>query len=400
MLNKNLFLSFLLTMVSALSIAESDSTDIIIGKRIRFHSNILNEDREIQVYLPDSYADYNYTKYPTVYLLDGHKYFNSFSGVVGQLSADATPQIPEMIVVGISTAEHRVRDASPTHSLIGYRGIQEDDLNESGGADLFLRFIKEELIPKMENTYRTNGYKIFVGYSFTGTPVLHSLYTQPDLFNAYISIDLNAWWDHKATFKNYADFLKTSKSTKPIQLYISTEERVPNTAYPEKENTTWTLIKTIEKKHPANLNLGYKKYKIREENHHTMPLISFMDALKHIFAGYMINYDEMYDSPYLIKIKLKKLSEKLGYSVVLSEEVVNHLGYQFLYTLKDNHKALFYFVMNTENYPQSSNAFDSLAEVYKVMGDKEKAKENYTKALLLDPKNENSKKMLEELNSK
>jgi predicted alpha/beta superfamily hydrolase len=172
--------------IAHLCIAQSDNTDIVIGKRLYLHSATLNEKRELLIYLPASYNNNSYTKYPVIYLLDGGKFFNSFTGAVGQLSADASPQIPEMIVVGINTFNHRVRDASPTHSLIGYSGLKEIGYEESGGADKFLKFIKDELVPHIDSSYRTNSYKTFVGYSFTGLPVLHSLFTQPDLFNSYL----------------------------------------------------------------------------------------------------------------------------------------------------------------------------------------------------------------------
>lgn len=379
------------------SIAQNDGTDIVIGKRKHLHSSTLNEERELLVYLPASYNNNSYTKYPVIYLLDGGKFFNSFTGAVGQLSADASPQIPEMIVVGINTFNNRIRDGSPTNSLIGYRGIKENGLEESGGADKFLKFIKDELIPHIDSSYRTNAYKTFVGYSFTGLPVLHSLVTQHELFNSYLVIDFSAWWDKEVTLKNYKSFFQTYKSKKPVDVFMCTEERVRNVVYPEKTNATWTFIKEVEKKHPANMNFGYKKYKLKEENHHSMPLTAFISGLKYIFRGYMINYDEMYNTPKMIKSKFELLSKRLGYKAALREDLVNYFGYQFLYTHKDLEKSLFYFILNTENYPGSSNAFHGLAECYKVKGDKPNAIKYYNQALLLNPTNENSKKMLEEI---
>lgn len=113
----------------------------------------------------------------------------------------------------------------------------------------------------------------------------------------------------------------------------------------------------------------------------------------------MINYDEMYDTPESIRLKFEILSNRLGVKISLREDLVNYFGYQFLYTHKDIDKVLFYFKMNVENYPQSSNAFDSLGEVYVESGDKLKAIENYEKALQLDQNNVNSKMMIKKLKS-
>ncbi|TDQ25427.1 hypothetical protein DFQ07_1848 [Tenacibaculum caenipelagi] len=391
---KILFTILLITIFSNLSYGQSNK-DIIIGKRFAIKSEILNSDREISIYLPNSYNNNDYVNYPVLYILDGRKFFHPFTGAVSQMSSDASPQIPEMIVVGITSLD-RVKDSSPTKSMIGYSGKEEKGLEVSGGANDFIKFIEKELIPYIDSTYRTNNYRIFSGYSFTGLPILHALFTKPELFNSYLVIDFSAWWDNEVSLKNLEKFFKEYNGTYK-DVYIATVDRVENTVYPEKANLTWRFIQKFEQLHPYNIGLGYKKYGYKEENHHTMPLVSFMDGMKYLFRGHMINYDEMYTNPTLIKKRFDKLSDRLGYKVFLREELVNYYGYQFLYTLKDLGKAFFYFKYNTENYPSSSNAWDSLAEFYMLKGDKEKAIEYYEKALELNTKNTGIKKRLEEL---
>jgi predicted alpha/beta superfamily hydrolase len=151
------FFIFVFILCSNFTLAQNYS-DITIGKRTTIKSLILNSDREIQVYLPSSYELYKNATYPVLYLLDGRKFFHSFSGAVAQLSSDATPQIPEMIIIAI-TSQDRVRDSSPTNSLIGYSEKEEKGLEVSGGADNFLKFIKKELIPFVDKNYRTNSYR-------------------------------------------------------------------------------------------------------------------------------------------------------------------------------------------------------------------------------------------------
>ncbi|WP_440121802.1 alpha/beta hydrolase-fold protein [Tenacibaculum sp. Ill] len=389
-----LFTVLLITIFSNLSYGQSKK-DIIIGKRFTIKSEILNSDREISIYLPNSYNNNDYVNYPVIYLLDGRKFFHPFTGAVTQMSSDASPQIPEMIVVGI-TSQDRLKDSSPTRSMIGYSGKEEKGLEISGGANDFIKFIEKELIPYIDNNYRTNNYRIFSGYSFTGLPILHALFTKPELFNSYLVIDFSAWWDNEVSLKNLEKFFKEYNGTYK-DVYIATVDRVENTVYPEKANLTWRFIQKFEQLHPYNIGLGYKKYGYKEENHHTMPLVSFMDGMKYLFRGHMINYDEMYTNPTLIKKRFDKLSDRLGYKIFLREDLANYFGYQFLYTLKDLDKAFFYFKYNTENYPSSSNAWDSFAEFYMVKGDKKKAIEYYEKALELNTKNTDIKKRLEEL---
>ncbi len=62
----------------------------------------------------------------------------------------------------------------------------------------------------------------------------------------------------------------------------------------------------------------------------------------------------------------------------------NKAGYAML-SEKQFEEALFIFKMNTDLFPNSANAWDSLAEAYWKSGDTTKAKELYNKAIDLDP---------------
>jgi tetratricopeptide (TPR) repeat protein len=80
----------------------------------------------------------------------------------------------------------------------------------------------------------------------------------------------------------------------------------------------------------------------------------------------------------------------------LTEDQVNTLGY-WLKGKKRLKEAVEVFKMNTEDFPNSSNAFDSLGEVYMDIGDKAAAIKGYQKSLELNPKNTNAVEMLKKL---
>jgi predicted alpha/beta superfamily hydrolase len=381
--------------INTQNILAQNTKNIVIGQKITLKSKILDSEREISVYLPASYDQNNFNKYPVIYLLDGEKFFHPFSGAVAQLSSDASPQIPETIIVGI-TSQDRIKDSSPTHSLIGPYGKEVEGFKTSGGANNFLKFIKEELIPSIDSTYRTNSYRLFVGYSATGLTILHALFTIPEIFNSYLAIDFSAWFDNEVTLKTAKIFFN-KKLPENKDVFITTVDRVVTDLYPDKHNATWTFIQEFEQNHQENIGFGYKKYAYKSENHHSTPLVSFIDGLKYIFRGHMINYDEMYTYPNRIKERFNKISKRLGYNVYLREDLVNFFGYKFLYNTPDIEKALFYFKYNTENFPMSSNAWDSLAEAYYFNGEKSKALENFKKALKLDPNNSELKNKIKKL---
>ena len=74
----------------------------------------------------------------------------------------------------------------------------------------------------------------------------------------------------------------------------------------------------------------------------------------------------------------------------------NQVGYFFL-NKGDFDKAIQVFKANTNRYPNSSNAHDSLGEAYYKAGALEKAKEHYQKSLAINPQNENAQQMLRKL---
>lgn len=84
---------------------------------------------------------------------------------------------------------------------------------------------------------------------------------------------------------------------------------------------------------------------------------------------------------------------------VLNETQMNRLGYDLIGArrLKD---AIEVFKLNVEDYPQSANVYDSLAEAYLADGNKELAIKNYQRSVELDPSNTKGTEVLKKLQEK
>ncbi|NIM16319.1 MAG: hypothetical protein GTO45_30345 [Candidatus Aminicenantes bacterium] len=82
---------------------------------------------------------------------------------------------------------------------------------------------------------------------------------------------------------------------------------------------------------------------------------------------------------------------------LFDEKALNWLGYHFLYWWDRPQEALDVFKLNTQLFPDSANAFDSLGEAYLTLGDKENAILSYRKSLQLNPQNNNAKAILKQL---
>ena len=57
------------------------------------------------------------------------------------------------------------------------------------GADKFLKYLEEELIPAIEAKYHTQPYRVIIGHSLGGLLAMYAFSAKPYLFQAYISLE-------------------------------------------------------------------------------------------------------------------------------------------------------------------------------------------------------------------
>ncbi|WJG09048.1 alpha/beta hydrolase-fold protein [Aliiglaciecola sp. LCG003] len=172
------------------------ATPVEFAKQYTYPSKIMAEEREYSVYLPPSYTQHSTQSYPVIYVLDGDQSkLLSISGVVQALSTEELEnQIPQFIIVAIPNT-NRSRDLTPTQTDLIYKGKELAKIPGSGGADKFLNFIQNELMPQIEKSYRTNQTKVLVGMSFGGLFTGHALLTRPEMFSHYLIADATYVWD-------------------------------------------------------------------------------------------------------------------------------------------------------------------------------------------------------------
>ena len=80
----------------------------------------------------------------------------------------------------------------------------------------------------------------------------------------------------------------------------------------------------------------------------------------------------------------------------LNENTLIGLGYHILMGGQTD-TAVEIFKLETQDYPQFWNAYDSLGEAYAKAGQKDLAIQNYEKSLQMDPKNQNAVERLKKL---
>lgn len=393
--SKNALLLFL-SLYPLISHAQDNDPILKIGQKISIHSEILNETRDVWIYLPPNYADkyFQAQQFPVLYVLDGDLNFHSLSGLIQILGSgiNQTFAIPEMIIVAIPNT-NRVRDLNPTHSTKGVDGKDYDFYEPSGGTDNFLKFISSELAPKIESTFRTFPYRILIGHSFGGLAVLHALCTMPQAFNAYVAIDPSLWWDNQLLLKQRRDYFSTA-DLKGRSLYLAQANSLRSW---DSSNPHFEAIKEfatiLETRNKSGLRWKYKFYP--DDDHSSVALISEYDALRFIFEKYRADYSTISTADQ-VKSQYQQLSQALGVTFLPPERIVQFLGSIYL-SLGKYDVAQGLFQMNLDNYPNSSSAFANMGQYWKSRGDKKKALEYYEKSVKIFPKNEDSLSNIETL---
>jgi len=79
-----------------------------------------------------------------------------------------------------------------------------------------------------------------------------------------------------------------------------------------------------------------------------------------------------------------------------AEPELNRLGYQLLRTGKPK-EAIEIFKLNVEAYPKGFNTYDSLAEAYMTINERELAIQNYKKSVELNPNNKTAVEIIKSL---
>lgn len=383
-----------------------------VGVLDSIYSEILHESRKIYIQLPASYTPEKNQKYPVVFILDGEMFLPTVNEVQNYYSGGFTP---EMVLVGISNDKNRVRDLTPSSITTKY-GMPFNEKN--GEANNFRQFIETELIPFIENKYPVTNYRTLIGHSYGGLFTISTLLNRPGLFANYLAIDPSLDWDNQKLLQEAQEIFATENyENKALFMSLSGQLHMQNPQITidnvMRDTTDFTLFarsniafsNTVKQNVKNGLTFEWKFYP--GEIHGTIPFPSIMDGLISLFEWYqMENTDKInsFDTPKeellsIIKYREQKLKEHFEYAEPpYPEELLNMSGYMNM-DMQQTAKAKMYFELAIEYYPESANAYDSMADYYEAQGDLTNAIKYVTKAFELNG-NDFYKKRIEGLKRK
>ena len=344
-----------------------------VGERVTLTSTVLGEERILFVRTPNGYAAGG-QRYPVLYLTDGDTQFLHTVATVEFLAR--VGRMPEMIVVGITNTD-RTRDLTPTRARIDGR-----DFPTAGGANNFLRFLETEVVPYVERSYRTEPFRVFAGHSFGGLFAVHAFLTKPDLFDAVIAVSPTLFWDEDLPVRRAEEFFAGQVPLRRT-LVVTVGSEGPQM------QTAFDAFRRVLSQVRAD-GFTWEAVQLDDEDHGSVVLRSHYLGLRRIFDGWQLPRDTAtgnYTGTLAdVRAHYAKLSDRLGYTVKLTEGTINQLGYVAMGQGRTT-QALEFFELNVREYPGSANVYDSLGEGLEAAGRLEDALAHYQKAVAMGEKN-------------
>jgi len=363
-----------LLVISTAAIAQPPTGTV---KRLTIKSAVLGEDRIVLVRTPAGYET-NKVSYPVLYMTDGDGHMGHTASTIEFLTQNG--RISDLIVVGVTNTD-RTRDLTPAKST-DKNPAGELRFPTSGGADNFLKFFETELIPEIDKQYRVQPFRIFAGHSLGGLFAIHAMISKPGLFNSYVAVSPSLQWENGEALKRAEDFLKNQKELKAT-LFVSLGNE-PGAIGESFDRFRELLSKSSIK------GFEWQAERMADEDHGSVVLRSHYFGLRKVYDGWQAPRDPK-SGAVLGGLKgadahYKQLSEKFGYSIPAPENLINQIGYQFVFDNKPE-EAIAVFKANVERYPASANVYDSLAEAYERGGRIDLAEPLYDKARVLGEQN-------------
>lgn len=243
---------------------------LVIGETFTIDSRILGETRRINVYVPPGDPAAPGARLPVLYMPDGGM-GEDFLHVAGlmQVSVGNGTMRP-FLLVGIENTQRRRDMTGPTRN--------EEDRKIAprvGGSDAFRRFIRDELMPRVESRYRTTDEAAIVGESLAGLFVVETFFLEPGLFDTYIAIDPSLWWNDRELVSRAAERLRARPALRG-RLYLA------SSAEPEIAEDTRRLAEALERSAPAGVRWHHEK--MPEEKHSTIYHPAALRAFRSLFG--------------------------------------------------------------------------------------------------------------------
>ncbi|MBN1184803.1 MAG: chitobiase/beta-hexosaminidase C-terminal domain-containing protein [Bacteroidales bacterium] len=234
-------------------------------------SNVLNEKRQIKILVPEENESCCDTKYDVVYIIDGETHFEDFSFLYS--FARHEKLVPPLLLVSIpniyiNRRNMRDRDFLPEKTI---------DNKIAGGADNFIAFLKNELIPYIDKNMPASGNNSLFGHSLGGLFVMYVLLKDPAMFSNYYCSDPAFPWNNNRILTMTTEVFKNTAELNNTLWITGTEATYRNVGIGKMDS----ILKELTPE-----GLLHKVSVYPDETHMSVRLKGIYDGLKYSYNGY------------------------------------------------------------------------------------------------------------------
>lgn len=338
-------------------------------------SKTLGTERPIYVVTPRGYRWMSPARYPVLILLDADD-DDQFAAARANIAfLTGRGAIPEMLLVGIPNGKDRMHDLSPPTS-----GRTRKMAPTGGGADAFVDFLTDEVVPFVQSRYRALPTTILAGHSLGGLLGVHVAATHPGKFTGIVAMSPSLQWNDSTLIVPYAHAI--ARSPAKLRLFATSGGLEPVI-----DNTTRPFAALLDSLHPANVAFRYQRYPTND--HGLTPLRSLVDGLTFVFEPIarqswpiyswfqtMLRADSLTaaDSVAMVasivdtESRYARGAATLGLPELLDRGVLMDAG-QISMFLKRPGWAVWSYRRNVEKYPEWAGAHNNLANALLSVAD-------------------------------
>jgi predicted alpha/beta superfamily hydrolase len=240
-------------------------------------------DYQIYVEAPESADEPG--PWPALLFLDGDDLFELAKAAYGELRA--VNAVPPLLLVGVGygalpmlfgdwttftfakSVNKRLRDYTATH-------IQTEP--ESGGANAFLAFLTDTLLPELAQRYPVRSEACgLAGHSLGSLAVIHALFQTKPVFTRFLASAPSLWWDDRSPLKQIPEQQESSpKLSANLHLSIGLDDT------PEMIEDFGLLEQQLAATPFNGLELTIQRFPQRD--HYTVIGDAFRDGMSKLFA--------------------------------------------------------------------------------------------------------------------
>lgn len=257
----------ILAFTVTLSYSQSDKKPKMLEMEGHYVKSSANgKTYQVFVSLPMGYSQNESETYPVLYQLDGFYSYQIIDGIKGILEVVGETEKTIVVSIADSILSMQVWDRSRWYDFTPGQDAKVDSIRnaqlavpkgylQSGGADNFVSIIKNNIMPFIENHYRTNGDNGIAGHSAGGLFATYCLFKHPDLFDRYGLNSPGIAWKNYHIFELEQDYYNSNKELSKKVLISVAENDNPDIVESYKR-----LRKVLEERNYDKLDVEFIEF--------------------------------------------------------------------------------------------------------------------------------------------